>query len=527
MSKLRIQSLAFLIAMVLPVFGIFSDSAKAAEVCTGVSGAWFDPTYDGEGFFLLETSTGLAVTFFGYVNSGHRLWLVSEVLPDPIAFDTDFSINMLVGEAGNFQQPSPPSELSVWGSLSLNFTNSNQGFFRLSGIDGDKLSTVVKIAGVKGQVCDVTQCVIDTEGSNRLSFTNDALHGIFDPSLDAEPSSDGTWLSYSTVSPSSLWPEQNPTVINTRLAHSTDGGLNFNFINEINPALDVTLDLAPPKNAGTWVNEVSSIAYDEKADPGKRWKLIWHHYLQIDGNRHFEHGWLGYREAAQADQLKDATEIKLFGAGLYDPINNLADSATHPPVVGAPLIDIRDLNDELSKCSVLSEPGWLSDDDALYLAVGCFQIDPFENQIILLSCAQPCTVTNPLAWRYVNTLLRNNDAQALGFEKFSAPDIFSINGAYYLWVSPVTDSPFADSYNGCRAFQFKSITDGTLHTNTKNQPIPAIILDGIPGTFNGACALHTTAGNKAFYSQLMQSSQDIFQVFRAPTEACFSVISSN
>ena len=521
MSKLRINSLTLMIAIVMSVAGTFCGLAKSAEVCAGVSGAWFDPTYDGEGFYLLETPAGLAITFYGYVDSGQRLWLVSEVLPDPIAFDTDLSVNMLVGEAGSFQQPSPSSELNVWGSLSLNFTDANHGLFELSGIDGDKLSSVVKITGVEGQVCDATQCVIDTEGSNRLSFANDAVHGIFDPSLDTETGGNETWLSYSTVSTSLLWPQQNPTVINTRLAHSTDGGMNFNFINEINPAIDVTVGLAAPKNAGTWVSEVSSIAYDEKADPDKRWKLIWHHYLQIDGNRHFEHGWLGYREAARADQLKDAPEIKLFGAGLYDPINNQADSVTQPPVAGAPLIDIRDLSDELSQCSVLSEPGWLSDDDALYLAVLCGQINPIENRIVLLSCAQPCAVTNPLAWRYVDTLLLNADARALGFEKFSAPDIFSIRDAYYLWVSPVTESPFPDSYNGCRAFQFNSIVDGTLHTNAKGQPMPAMILDGIAGTFNGACALHAAAGYQAFYSQLMLSSPEVFQVFRAPAKTCF------
>ncbi len=218
MSKLRINSLALLIAIVMPLAGIFCSSAKAAEVCAGVSGAWFDPTYDGEGYYLLETDSGLVITFYGYVDSGQRLWLVSEVLSDSIAFDTDLSVNMLVGEAGSFQQPSPPSELSLWGSLSLNFTDANHGFFGLAGVDGDKLSSVIKITGVKGQVCDATQCVIDTEGSNRLSFANDAVHGIFDPSLDTETGGDETWLSYSTVSTSLLWPEQNPTVISNRLA---------------------------------------------------------------------------------------------------------------------------------------------------------------------------------------------------------------------------------------------------------------------------------------------------------------------
>ncbi len=59
----------------------------------------------------------------------------------------------------------------------------------------------------------------------------------------------------------------------------------------LNPAEDVTVQLAAPLNAGSWVNEVSSLVYDKGADEDEKWKLIWHHYLQINGDRIFEHGW--------------------------------------------------------------------------------------------------------------------------------------------------------------------------------------------------------------------------------------------
>ena len=522
MLAFRLHSLALVSAIVLAASCIFPNPAWGAEECAAVSGLWFDPALDGEGFNLLETHAGLVVTFYGYVNSGQRLWLISEVLVDPVVFDTDLSVAMLVGEGGNFQQPLPPAGLREWGNLSMNFSDSNNALFRLSGADGDKISEVIKLAGVSGQDCNPKQCIVATEGASRLSFVNDGNQGVFDPSLDAEVDSDTVWMSYSTVSTSVQWPAENVSVVHNRLAQSVDGGSSFSFVNEINPVQDVTVDLAAPNNAGSWVSEVSSLAYDAAAEPDQRWKLIWHHYLQIAGERHFEHGWLGYRTAAQPDQLKDATEIKLFGAGIYDPINNATDGVTQAPVGGAPLIDIRDLDPELADCAVLSEPGWLSDSDALYLAVGCFQINPRENRMILLACAHPCAVTESGAWRFVATLLVNANARVLGFESFSAPDLFVSNGATYLWISTGSDFPYPDSYNGCRAFRFTNLAGGVLQTDAGGQPTPILILNGLPGTFNGACALHSAAGKLAFYSQLMVSDPDHFQIFRASTESCFS-----
>ncbi len=508
------------IALMMP--GIFANPVLAAADCAAVSGLWFDPAFDGEGFNLTETRSGLVITFYGYDKSGQRLWLISA---NPVVFGTDVTVTMLEGQGGTFQVPLPPEKLSEWGSLSMRFFDHRSGVFRLSGRDGDKVSEVVKLAGVVGQNCNPVQCTIATEGSSRVKFANDGKQGIFDPSLDAEVGSSAVWMSYSTVSTSLRWPAENVSVVHNRLARKRDGEAGFNFVNEVNPAQDVTVSLPSAGSTGTWVNETSSLTYDAWAQPDQRWKLIWHHYLQIAGERYFQHGWLGYRAAARPEGLKDATEIKLFGAGLYDPVNNISGGASQPPVGGAPLIDIRNLSPELSECAVLSEPGWLSNKDALYLSVGCFQINPRENRIALLACDHPCIVTDLAAWRYVSTLLLNAHALALGFIRFSAPDLFTANGETYLWVTPGSDRPFPDSYNGCRAYRFKNLAGGELQTDADGQPIAALTLDGLPDSFNGACALHAAVGEQAFYSQLKVAEADGFQIFRASTKACFSSLS--
>ena len=93
-------------------------------------------------------------------------------------------------------------------------------------------------------------------------------------------------------------------------------------------------------------------------------------------------------------------------------------------------------------------------------------------------------VTKPHAWKFVATLLVNNDAQSIGFERFSAPDLFTQGDDTYLWVSPGSDSPFEDSYNGCRAFRFASLVDGQLTTNADDElPVTGSLFEkcNVPG----------------------------------------------
>ena len=201
---------------------------------------------------------------------------------------------------------------------------------------------------------------------------------------------------------------------------------------------------------------------------------------------------------------------------------NPYDGVTRSSVGGAPMIEPHDLSPELVACAVLSEPGWMSNADALYLSIAGIQINPRENRIIQLSCVFPCPVTEPAEWRYVAKLLLNEDARTLGFDRYSAPDLFTSHEANYLRVSPGSDNPFPDSYNGFQAFRFADLAKDVLQLDVNGRALPALTLNGLAGTFNGACALHPAAGDQAFYSQLMTSAQDVFQIFRAPASACFS-----
>ncbi len=132
--------------------------------------------------------------------------------------------------------------------------------------------------------------------------------GVFDPSLTSANGQTRVWMAYSEVQASPTWPTQNDHVVRTRLARTDDLGGTFTDA-AANPTsfLDVTLPLAPLNNAGTWVAEVSSLVWDEGAADGERWKLFFHHYLLINGVRHFEHGWIGMKRAATPELLGSAT----------------------------------------------------------------------------------------------------------------------------------------------------------------------------------------------------------------------------
>ena len=178
--------------------------------------------------------------------------------------------------------------------------------------------------------------------SERLVFLGVGLHGIFDPAVALDSASGRLWMSYSAVDPSVSWPTQNVDGVAIRLAYSDDNGKTWNDSGTVvSNFLDVNLPLAPPNNAGTWVNEVSQIIYDSGAIAKERWKLLWHHYLIINGYRHFEHGWIAMKMASTPGGLATATEIKLFTSAGYDVGNNIPNNlGTYSPVGGPPVIQL-------------------------------------------------------------------------------------------------------------------------------------------------------------------------------------------
>jgi len=311
--------------------------------------------------------------------------------------------------------------------------------------------------------------------------------GIFDPSLADTPAGARAWMAYSAVDPSPRWPANTRTVT-TRLAYSGDKGVAWTDQGVANP-------LTETNDGRSWVSEVSSLIYDPTAAGNARWKLFWHHYLLNGEERQFQHGWLGYKRASTPEGLRTATEVKLFAGSAYDGINDTTSGPTQSPVGGVPRIRIQNLG--APDCVALSEPGAMATSSGIYMAVGCYGAN---QRIILLKCAAPCSIENPASWRIVGTLKSG---------PFSAANLFRQGTSSYLIVSPVGDSPFPGSYQGCQVFRFFSLDAGALE--------PTIVkeIHGTPGSFNGACAYAQNVTAAGFlYSEIRFSNPILFQIFK-------------
>ncbi len=128
-------------------------------VPAGVSGLWYDPLLDGEGynFIVTETSEGpvLVVFFYGFSAAGERLWLVSENIPLDMDFGQPVSAIVYEAHGGTFDAPAPSAgALSAWGSMTLLMEGCLDGTIVLDGGDGQKISVVTKLAGIESLDCD-------------------------------------------------------------------------------------------------------------------------------------------------------------------------------------------------------------------------------------------------------------------------------------------------------------------------------------------------------------------------------------
>ncbi len=355
-----------------------------------------------------------------------------------------------------------------------------------------------------------------TSYPSRLHFTSiPATHGIFDVSLAQDPSTNIIWMAYSAVNASVLWPTQNVDVVTTGLASSTDQGATWtDFGSVVNPALDVTIALAAPLNAGTWHNEVSSLVFDAAAPANQRWKLMWHHYLLINQGRRFEHGWIGLKMAATPQQLASATEIKLFTGSLYDVSNNTAGGGSKSPLGGAPAIalDVA-VDSHLNGCAVFTEPGMMAASSGLYVTLLC-GVSPTQHRIVILKCANPCNAGLAASWSYLGDALTDADAANLGFNQgYSGASLVSSNGSLYLLATPVSSTPYDGFYNGCYLYKFSDITTASL-VRSAGVPTPVLTVKGAAGSFNGACSfLPGATKTGVIYDQVDLSVTDKFQLF--------------
>jgi hypothetical protein len=356
------------------------------------------------------------------------------------------------------------------------------------------------IIGMLGVALWGTSCAPSHEDSTgpspvRIEFAGVGQLGIFDPSLQQDSGTRRLVMSYSAVEPSAMWPSQN-TQINTRMAHSDDGGTTWNDDGTVNQAVDVALPLTPPLDAGTWVHEVSRVVHDPFAPVGEQWLLFWHRYLEINNVRHFEHGWIGLRTASAPTPVGGwSAERKLFAGTLYDSGNNVT--------IGPPEVSLSALHADLANCAVPTEPGALATANALYVSLYCAAVDVTQGRQVLLR-----KLRSNGNWEYVGTLTDNaNDAQLLGYDGFSATELMAQGGKNYLMVSPENGT----TYRGCLVFEIADLDTATL-VRSGGQPVIVARINEKTGGFRGACGYEPTSASGIMYSEAF-SDNPVFRIF--------------
>jgi hypothetical protein len=92
-----------------------------------VTGAWYDQKYNGSGFNLLMTDSGLLLYYYGWDKDGNRLWLSADFGPKQIVAGTPIKFDMVETNGGTFTAPAGPETQTLWGTLELNFSNDSSG----------------------------------------------------------------------------------------------------------------------------------------------------------------------------------------------------------------------------------------------------------------------------------------------------------------------------------------------------------------------------------------------------------------
>jgi hypothetical protein len=114
-----------------------------------ITGDWYDPAYDGSGFNILMTGSGLSLFYYG--GNG---WLESDVGPKQIVPGTSITLNMnqtyYDPQGGSsFLNPPKPTSLVVWGTVTLNFSaDGATAVATLAGSDGKVNLYLQKLAGM-------------------------------------------------------------------------------------------------------------------------------------------------------------------------------------------------------------------------------------------------------------------------------------------------------------------------------------------------------------------------------------------
>lgn len=102
----------------------------------GLTGAWYDPETDGQGWNFVAAPEGVYGYFYGYGSEGDPLWLITEEVIDEIPRGESVTYTLLQGMGGSFEDPVDPSQLTRWGEVTLTFESCSEATAAISGTDG-------------------------------------------------------------------------------------------------------------------------------------------------------------------------------------------------------------------------------------------------------------------------------------------------------------------------------------------------------------------------------------------------------
>jgi Ca2+-binding RTX toxin-like protein len=128
--------------------------ARQLAAPSGLAGLWYDALLDGEGYNVIITNVSTVFFFYGYDSGGNRLWLISETLPGAPQIGETANLTVYSASGGTFDTPKPSAQaLAEWGELEVTFSTCTDAIARLSGVEGEKTSNLIKLAGISDSSC--------------------------------------------------------------------------------------------------------------------------------------------------------------------------------------------------------------------------------------------------------------------------------------------------------------------------------------------------------------------------------------
>ncbi len=333
--------------------------------------------------------------------------------------------------------------------------------------------------------------------------------GYGDPSVFYAADASVGWMTYTAVAPKAEL---------TRIAQSTDHGVSWTYLSDVNAVTQVTVSTTDTSVcgaascSGNWVHEVSTLIEDPSdPDGSRRFKVFAHSYLTTTpaGQLHYEIGHIDLWTTANP-ATGPWVETKLLGWTSSSPASSTG--------VATVVTTDAALSPLLGSCLALTEPGALVRGGTIDLVLGCVRF--VSSTSIPIELVMIRSTDHGASWQPVAKVLDVNDAAALGSStpvgpRVNAGDLFEVAGRYYLFATPTAPvaAPINSGYRGCRLLRFADLDAGMVE-RCGGAPVVLDTFNGPAGLFNGACSYAEGASGAGVMGLTADTTRTpIFQLF--------------